>query len=197
MVLIAFASVFLARERPTSSSLAEQTECRDFAMKVEDHTTLRGSATKGHRPEMAPFKDIQDYTRYIPDEALVLLFCANSDRFPKLDAVYVHDQFHTISMSAIVDDTPDRNPVPSGDWKRMFPPFTGRYLMEKNHTPVLNEMQACKVASQLLQALFHLADMNIWHADLSVNNYVVDEQLNVSLLLDIPFQPRSPLTGSI
>lgn len=143
--------------------------------------TLKASAEQRWTPGMAPLQENDhDPPRYIPVEALILLFLADSDRFPNIDSVYVHDQYYAIAMTPCVDDTPDRHPTPSGNWKREFPTFTGRFLMETNHTPVLDEMQACKVASQLLQALFNLADMNTWHLDLSVWNFVVDEELNVS-----------------
>lgn len=109
-----------------------------------------------------------------------MLLLTTSNRFPTLDSVYIHDRFQAIVMSPCVDYASDLRPVPEGGFRRQFSPFTGRYLMTSDGRPLLDEMQASKVASQILQGLVELADLNLWHNDLSINNFVVDQQLNVS-----------------
>jgi RIO-like serine/threonine protein kinase len=52
--------------------------------------------------------------------------------------------------------------------------------MTSRGKPLLDEMEACKVAGQILEGFLELADLNIWHNDFSVNNFVVDQELNVS-----------------
>lgn len=83
-------------------------------------------------------------------------------------------------MSPCVDYSPDRGPIGNDRVFRRFPAFTGRYLMTSDNRPLLNEQQARKVAIQLLEGLMHMAEIGLWHNDLSVNNFVVDERLNVS-----------------
>lgn len=88
--------------------------------------------------------------------------------------------YQTIVMSPCVDFSPDRKPLKSNAYNRCFPGFTGRFLITQENEPLLNEMQACKVACQLLEAIAYMAEMNMYHGDISVNNYVVDQDLNVS-----------------
>lgn len=52
--------------------------------------------------------------------------------------------------------------------------------MTSDNKPLLNEVEVCKVAAQLLQGMVQMADVNLWRGDISVNNFVVDEQLNTS-----------------
>ncbi|KAJ5397410.1 hypothetical protein N7509_005523 [Penicillium cosmopolitanum] len=85
-------------------------------------------------------------------------------------------------MSPCVDYAPDLHPLPGGGFRRVFKPFTGRYLMKSNGKPLLDEMEACKVGSQILEGFLELADLNLWHNDFSVNNFVVDQELNVTII---------------
>jgi hypothetical protein len=144
-----------------------------YAVKVEKHTTMLSAARI--RQIVPPMVQVED--TYIPQEAFALLLLTFSDSFPKLDSVYLHDRYQTTVMSACFDYSPDREP---GSIFRRFPSFSGRYLMTQDNKPLLTEMEACKVAGQLLQAIVQLADMRLWHGDLSVNNFILDEKLNVS-----------------
>lgn len=170
--------MYLARERGDS---VDPDDLQHFAVKMERHTTMLGAKERHiSQPLMAPILDHTQSLRYIPGEALVLLLLTNSDRFPKLNSVYTHDRFHAIVMSLCIDYASDRQPLQEGDFTRRFPGFTGRYLMTPDNKPLLNEVEVCKVAAQLLQGMVQMADMNLWHGDISVNNFVMDEQLNVS-----------------
>lgn len=131
-------------------------------------------------PAMVPMPFDTQSPIHVPSEALALLLLTESDRFPKIDSVYTHDRFQAIVMSPCVDYAPDREPIRGDLALRLFPAFTGKYLMTPDNRPLLNEQQACKVASQLLEGLVHMAEVGLWHNDLSINNFVVDQQLNVS-----------------
>ncbi|KAJ5894264.1 hypothetical protein N7495_005955 [Penicillium taxi] len=177
-----FAAVFLARDKTTSSWQARPEDVNHYAVKVQRHETVLGAVTSGRPTQpMIAIEEVSS-TRYIPNEALILLLLTHSDRFPMLDSVYTHDRFHAIVMSPCIDPSPERNPGYPGSMRRVFPAFTGKYLMNKNKTPLLDEMQACKVAAQLLEGIVHMADMNLWHTDLSVNNFCVDQNLNVQII---------------
>lgn len=119
---------------------------------------------------------------------MVMLFLSESDRFPTLDSVYTHDHFQAIVMSPCVDYNSERQPLQPGNFSRRFPGFTARYLLTKDHRPLLNADEGRKIATQLFQAMRQLADMNAWHNDISVNNILVDKNLNVSLtpIFDVP-----------
>lgn len=131
-------------------------------------------------PSMVPLPFDTQSPIHIPSEALVLLLLTECDRFPKIDSVYIHDRFQAIVMSPCVDYAPDRQPIGNGRVLRKFPPFTGKYLLTPDNRPLLNERQARKVATQLLEGIVHMAEIGLWHNDLSVNNFVVDQRLNVS-----------------
>ena len=76
-------------------------------------------------------------------------------------------------MNQLGDFTEDDNPP-------KFPGYNGVPLINKK-APRLTEQQVCKVVSHLLEALMFLDDRNFTHQDLSHRNYLVDENLNVSL----------------
>lgn len=175
---LAFGSVFLARERDDDHSNPENLE--HYAVKVQKHETMLG-AMHAHRwdPPNGPVPDNRESLRYVPEEALIMLFLSSSERFPTLDSVYTHDRFQAIVMSPCIDYSTDRQPSAPGDYSRKFPAFTSRYLLTKDHKPLLNVSQGQKVATQLFQAMRQLADMNAWHSDISVNNVLVDKNLNV------------------
>ncbi|KAJ6003354.1 hypothetical protein N7451_005901 [Penicillium sp. IBT 35674x] len=175
-----FAAVYLARERCRPGD--DPRRVRHYAVKVERHSTVF-SANQGHlSPPVVPIHDNADQARYIPTEALYLLFLTSSNRFPKLDSVYIHDRYQTIVMSACVDPSLDRWAPIIGSCAQLFPSFTGKYLMARNNRPLLDEMSTCKVAAQLLEAIADMAQINLVHFDLSVLNFVVDQNLNVQLI---------------
>jgi hypothetical protein len=180
--IIAFGSVFLARERDQDNKGPENP--RHFAVKVQGHKTLLDSIDAHHwDPPNGPVPDNRTPLRYIPEEALIMLFLTSSDRFPTLDSVYSHDRFQAIVMSPCIDHSAERQASPPGNCSRRFPGFTAKHLLTKDHRPLLNADEGRKVATQLFQAMRQLADMNAWHNDISVNNILVDENLNVSELL--------------
>lgn len=154
---------------------------KHFAIKVEKHQTMLSHflASYYSPPMVMTFEKSKDL-RFIPTEAFIMLLLTTSNRFPKLDSIYIHDRFQAIVMSPCVDYAPDLHPLPGGGFRRIFKPFTGRYLMTSRGKPLLDEMEACKVAGQILEGFLELADLNIWHNDFSVNNFVVDQELNVS-----------------
>ncbi|KAJ5638733.1 hypothetical protein N7528_001123 [Penicillium herquei] len=171
-----FGAVYLARER--HNGFSDINKLKHFAIKIERHETIAANI-EGWDP--VPFYDNGNAVRYIPDEALYLLFLSHSDRFPKLDSVYLHDRFQSIVMAPSVDPSLDRR-LRYADTARRFPAFIGRYLMNIDHTPLLDEMQACKVASQLLQGIVEMAQIHLVHLDLSITNFIVDAHLNVQLI---------------
>lgn len=184
---LAFGSVFLARERDNNNNNPENLQ--HYAVKVQAHETLLGALQANHcDPPNGPVPDNQESLRYIPDEAMIMLFLSESDRFPTLDSVYTHDRFQAIVMSPCVDYNSERQPSPPGNFSRRFPGFTARYLLTKDHRPLLNADEGRKIATQLFQAMRQLADMNAWHNDISVNNILVDKNLNASLtpIFNIP-----------
>ncbi|CAL5870838.1 uncharacterized protein PFLUO_LOCUS5079 [Penicillium psychrofluorescens] len=176
-----FATVFLAREKHTNKKIPEE-QLRHYALKVERANTILQAGESDLRE--CPFSLLREggADRYIPSEALILLLLTGCDRFPMLDSVYLDGCYQTIVMSPCVDYSPDRKPLKSNTYNRCFPGFTGRFLITQKNEPLLNEMQACKVACQLLEAIAYMADMNIYHGDISINNYVVDQDLNVQLI---------------
>jgi hypothetical protein len=179
--ILGFGSVFLARERSDSNNQNNPENLKHYAVKVQQHNTLLGAENTGHRsPPNGPVPDNRKSLRYVPEEALIMLFLTDSDRFPTLDAVYTHDRYQAIVMSPCIDYNTERQPSPPKDHSRRFPAFTARYLLTKDHKPLLNPSEGGKVATQLFQAMRQLADMNAWHNDISVNNILVDENLNVT-----------------
>lgn len=171
--------MYLARERGYKGQ--DPKDLLHFAIKVEKHQTMLGAKESyAAEPTMVPAPFDTQRPIYMPTEALVLLLLTESDRFPKIDSVYTHGRFQAIVMSPCVDYAPDREPIGDGRAIRRFPAFTGKYLMTPDNRPLLNEQQACKVATQLLEGVVHMAEIGLWHNDLSVNNFVVDQQLNVS-----------------
>lgn len=179
--ILAFGSVFLARERDENNNQNDPENLRQFAVKVQQHHTLLGAENEGHRgPPNGPVPDNRQSLRYVPEEALIMLFLTDSDRFPTLDAVYTHDRYQAIIMSPCIDYNTERQPSQPNDYSRRFPAFTAKYLLTKDRRPLLNASEGCKIATQLFQAIRQLADMNAWHNDISVNNILVDENLDVS-----------------
>lgn len=149
--------------------------------------------------QMTQFREPNGETRYMPEEALLLIYLDESKRFPRLDSVYTHGMLTAILMTPCVDPSYEavsiidesqfdriksNGPIPPRIRKRYppFPAFDGKYLMSESKEPQLGEIEGSKVASQLLQAMVELADMRVYHADISVTNYLMDQNLNVQLI---------------
>jgi len=149
-------------------------------------------------PEMVPFQEPTGQEHYIPEEALILIYLIDSDRFPTVHSIYTHGLLWSIVMHPCIDPSPESiDYVNPHDFQRIdrhgerpvyryvfpkFPAFSGVYLQGINKQPVLGEMQGCKVAALFLDGMVQLADMGIYHADISVNNYLMDQDLNVQLI---------------
>lgn len=149
-------------------------------------------------PEMVPFREPTGEEHYIPEEALLLIYLIESDRFPTVDSIYTHGVLWAIVMDACVGPSPES--FGEINTKRLrkrgldggvniyryffptFPAFSGAYLKGINKQPVLDEMQGCKIAGQFLTGINQMADMRVYHADISVNNYLMDQDLNVQLI---------------
>ena len=187
-MVLGYGVVLAARERYP----ADKNAPKHFALKVEYHIPqfLHGEVANSDltQPyyEVDNPKGVTPPLRYIPKEAIVLNLSRTSHRFPKIDSVYVHEQFQVTVMSAFsLKEDPMRNRLPDmtiypSEYR--FPGFSGDKLMNPlSKETKLTEIEVCKVASQLLEAIVFLMDMNILHDDLSPRNYLVDENLNVSL----------------
>ncbi|KAJ5243012.1 uncharacterized protein N7469_001339 [Penicillium citrinum] len=156
-----FGTVFVARERGQSS------DPKHYAIKVEDHTTMLSGFLHNY---------------YSPPMVMVLEESRDLRRFPNLDSVYIHDRFQAIVMSPCVDWAADLRPIPGAEPYRLFTPFTGKYLMTSDGRPLLDEMEASRVAFQILEGIVEMADLNLWHNDFSINNFIVDRHLNVTII---------------
>ncbi|KAJ9252275.1 hypothetical protein DTO207G8_4890 [Paecilomyces variotii] len=170
--------VFAAREKYPE----DPQNVKHYALKVEPHMTQMEAIARGRGPTMACWDDVGGNIRYIPTEAMMMRFVTGSGRFPVIESVYTHDLYQTTVMSAAaVDYDPRRETRTSDDEEDYFPSFLGAQLIE-GKTPLLREVEVCKVAWQMLQAMMYLMDMNMSHDDLSHHNYVVDEYLNIQIL---------------
>jgi len=145
---------------------------------------MENRAIEGCKPTMTVLDELtRQLYHYIPHEALLLMLVSNNDRFPKLDSVYVDDKVHSIVMDACLDyDLLRMDPKgfrTSGPELKRVVAFTGMYLTYEKK-PILNEVEVCKVASQILEGFAYLRHMNISYGDLSKANFLVDESLNAS-----------------
>lgn len=167
--------MFLAIEKNGSNSERD----RHYVVKVETHSTMRSRSGQDDKPpNMTAIPDEDEDVHFIPLEALILLLTKSCPQFPNIDSVYVDAVAHSIVMGACIDH--DILKTRDLDLEGRDPPsFRGEYLNHKKK-PVVNELEACKVASQLLEGFIYLWDMNITHSDLSHNNFLIDEELNVS-----------------
>ncbi|CAG8295768.1 unnamed protein product [Penicillium nalgiovense] len=193
-----FGATFIARERGAAGASLEDLE--QYAIKSQVHTTQWMDSVSGTNSQMVPFCEASGETRYMPEEALLLIYLDDSKRFPRLDSVYTHGMLTAILMTPCVDPSYEAisiinedhfnriksdGTIPPRIRKRYppFPAFDGSYLMSTTtKEPQLGETEGCKVASQLIQAVIELADMNVCHADMSVTNYLMDQNLNVQLI---------------
>lgn len=161
-----------------------------FAIKVELATPW--SEAQGYtRIPTGPYQEVlpanpneKNLVKYLPAEAIVMQHLTDCDRFPKLDSVWMHEGIQATVMSASAihpkwararEKLPEQLD-PNQFYE--FPSCTGTYLVYRQK-PLLTEIQVCKVATHLLQAIMYLMDMNMVHDDLSPRNYIVDEYLNV------------------
>lgn len=182
LTYIAYGSVFLAREVDHE----DNSKTKYYAIKIEPHFSMENRRRAHYYPSMTAIDEEDGHYHFITVEALLLLLTSSCDRFPSLDSVYVEDKLLMTVMGACVDHDVLLLEPPIGTG---VPAFRGRYLWDKKK-PILNEIQGCKVASHLLEGFAYLWDMNITHSDLSENNFIIDENLNVST-------PLSPLSQAI
>ena len=192
---IAFGYIFAARDNTSSG---DSNPVKHYAVKMEDYKRIPATGDR-YRAAIAKFKEVSNgEARYIPTEAIAMQFVAESDRFPKIDSVYIHGAFTSIVMSAdAVDQSRERGtgqPI-VGHPISVFRGYNGEELMHKKRVR-LNEIQACKMASRLLEALTYLMDMNMSHDDLSHRNYILDKDLNVSSKATT-YLPRFPGSTSL
>ncbi|QQK40423.1 Tyrosine-protein kinase, active site [Penicillium digitatum] len=193
-----FGATFIAREKGVAGASLDDLE--QYAIKSQVHTTQWMDRVSRTNAQMAPFCEPGGEKRYMPEEALLLIYLDESKRFPRLNSVYTHGMLTAILMTPCVDPSYEaisiideghfdrikfKGPVPPRIRKRYppFPAFDGSYLMSAaTKEPQLGETEGSKVASQLLQAMIELADMKVCHADISVTNFLMDQNLNVQLI---------------
>ncbi|KAJ5120337.1 uncharacterized protein N7515_009725 [Penicillium bovifimosum] len=192
-----FGVIFLAREKGAPGASLEGLE--QFAIKAQFHETMwKNLEERWEHTEIVTFREPNGEVRYVPEEALILMYLHDSERFPRVDSVYTHGILTAILMTPCVDPSHESvshidenhfNQIvtdedPSYIYKRYpsFPVFSGDKLMSDTKQPLVNELQGNKIAAQFLQGIFELADMKIWHEDLSIFNYLIDQFLNVQLI---------------
>jgi serine/threonine protein kinase len=122
-------------------------------------------------------------SRFVPDEAVIMLFLGKSNRFPTIDSVYTDDAFVTIVMSSALDGDPCMNEEMYTQYNTKYHVYSGASMVWEKET-LLNEIEVCKIASQLVEALIYLRDMGMSHGDLSHRNYLLGENLDVSMFLE-------------
>ncbi|KAL1987350.1 hypothetical protein VTN96DRAFT_4066 [Rasamsonia emersonii] len=172
-----YGTVFAARRKRFATG-----EFEHFALKVAEHRTLNKAMEGQIRPTMGLWEDGPSSREcYMPEEAVVMLFLGKSDRFPKIDSVYTHKAFSTIVMSSALDGDSRMNDEIPSQYDTRYRPYCGHSMIRQKKT-LLNEVQACKIASQLLEAMVYLRDMGMCHDDLSHYNYLISEKLDVQLI---------------
>ncbi|CAG8925555.1 unnamed protein product [Penicillium salamii] len=193
-----FGIAFLAQEWD-KDAVEPVTDPEHYAIKAQGHQTrIHDLKESMSYPEMVQFMEPTGRQHYMPEEAVILIYLNNSERFPTVDSIYTHGMQWTLVMRACGDDFPEgkadildqdaflRRRRKSRTLKFVlptFPPFSGVYLVnDDNHEIQVSEEQGCKIAEQFLQGMVHLADMGIYHGDISVNNYILDRDLNVQLI---------------
>ncbi|KAH3304146.1 hypothetical protein KXW39_000777 [Aspergillus fumigatus] len=168
-----FGTVFLAHKNTPHGQA-------NFAIKINEHNTIAAVDDGSHVAEMMFFEE-GGKVRYIPCEAMIMLLLTRSPRFPTLHSVYTEKDKVAIVMSACIDyDTLQlSNGMQETDqvWA-----IEGGHLRTRGKEPRLNELQACKVSTQLLEAIAYLRDMNITYDDVSYRNYLVGENLETQLI---------------
>ncbi|KAL1961680.1 hypothetical protein VTN77DRAFT_1318 [Rasamsonia byssochlamydoides] len=173
-----YGTVFAARSK--KALLTD--EFKHYALKVTEYDTLRKSEITGTRKEMGLWKDgATGEEHYLPEEAVIMLFLGKCDRFPKIDSVYTHGPYFTIVMSSALDGDDRMNADTPTEYKERYRAYNGHSMFYEKKT-LLNEIQVCKVASQILEAMIYLRDMGIAHDDLSHYNYLISETLDVQVI---------------
>ncbi|KAJ5178180.1 uncharacterized protein N7500_000879 [Penicillium coprophilum] len=191
-----YGATFIAREKGAAGVSLKDLE--QYAIKSQVQKTRWTETKTGYSPHMVPFREPTGIKRYIPEEALLLIYLDDSNRFPRLNSVYTHGMLTAILMTPCVDPSYEAvSVIDEGHFDRIkskgpiprirkryppFPAFDGSHLMSTTKEPQLGEIEGCKVASQLLQALVELADMKVCHGDIAVTNYLMDPNLNVQLI---------------
>ncbi|KAK2748133.1 hypothetical protein FQN57_001257 [Myotisia sp. PD_48] len=155
---------------------------KQYAAKVESFVPMF-NISKFERAPTCAYREITGEVRFIPAEAVALQLLSGCERFPKVDSIYMHGAYSTIVMSPFsVDEIPLCDQLPATNYPELwFPGYSGYLLIGRKKTKI-NEIQACKIASHLLEAMVYLMDMNLSHEDLSHWNYLVDENLNTQLI---------------
>ncbi|EAW13195.1 Protein kinase domain-containing protein [Aspergillus clavatus NRRL 1] len=188
-----YGTVYLGRG-PAPGAPYDPANEMTYAIKVEDHRTISESFWGQSKPEMVCIMD-NGRVRLIPREAMVMLLLTNNPRFPTLASVWTEARDTAIVMSACVDhrmterlltrqkkkEEKEKEKKKKAPWQIKAPSFCGDFLMYHKQT-LIDEVEACKVSSQLLEAIAYLRDMNLSYDDLSHLNYLVDENLNVQLI---------------
>ncbi|PYH40191.1 Protein kinase domain-containing protein [Aspergillus saccharolyticus JOP 1030-1] len=200
----AYGVVFLAHKKGMENEL--------YAIKMQNLVTIFTTMEQhnrpdvvgpcGNNPQVAPLlhEDLPDLSGsqieitdltgfyYVPVEAYILLLANECDRFPTLDSVYSHEDSQAIVMSAHVDKevaAMDWDPDATYDqWesgKEKIRACTAKELIQWKKT-YLKEHMVCKIASHLLEAVAYLRDMGISHDDIKHDNYIIDENLNTTLI---------------
>jgi hypothetical protein len=171
--------IFAARERLAGSS---GQDFKHYALKVERHETLRITQAARNYARMVAFIQGDPESgniRYIPEEAVFMLFMHKCPRFPIIDSVYVDGNFYTLVMESALDADPNMNAEPSTDYHQRYHAHIGENMIHEKQTP-LTEIQVCKIASQMMEAIAYLRDMGMLHDDLSHRNYAILDNLDVS-----------------
>lgn len=83
-----FGATFIAREKGAAGASLEDLE--QYAIKSQVHTTQWMDRLSGLHSQMVPFREPSGETRYMPEEALLLIYLDESKRFPRLNSVYTH-----------------------------------------------------------------------------------------------------------
>ncbi|PKX97640.1 Protein kinase domain-containing protein [Aspergillus novofumigatus IBT 16806] len=168
-----FGTVFLAHKNTPHGQA-------NFAIKVNDHNTIAAMGDGSHVAEMMFFEE-GGKVRYIPCEAMIMLLLTRSPRFPTLHSVYTEKDKVAIVMSACIDYDTLQLSKGMKETDQVWA-IEGGHLRTREKEPRLNELQACKVSTQLLEAIAYLRDMSITYDDMSYRNYLVDENLDTQLI---------------
>ncbi|GFF45851.1 serine/threonine-protein kinase KIN4 [Aspergillus udagawae] len=168
-----FGTVFLAHKNTPHGQA-------NFAIKVHEHNTIATMEDGLHGTEMMFFEE-GGKVRYIPCEAMIMLLLTRSPRFPTLHSVYTEKDKVAIVMSACMDYDTLQLSKGMKETDKVWA-VEGSHLRTPEKEPRLNELQACKVSTQLLEAIAYLRDMNITYDDLSYRNYLVGENLDTQLI---------------
>ncbi|RHZ66485.1 Protein kinase domain-containing protein [Aspergillus thermomutatus] len=169
-----FGTVFLAHKHTPNGQA-------NFAIKVQEHNTIATMEFVGQTENEMMFFEEGGNVRYIPREAMIMLLLTRSPRFPTLHSVYTEKDKIAIVMSACMDYDTLQLSEAMNEWDNAWA-VEGFHLRTPTKKPRLNELEACKVSTQLLEAFAYLRDMNLTYDDLSYRNYLVGENLDTELI---------------